>query len=187
MGQVELPLQWFTKKGRPDKHRGVPAYDRGDAGLGRWTRAVRVYATRMIEYGYLSDDPRIGPLVEMLHRMCYDDALVCGVWRLELLYLGSGLPHFRLYWRGRVFGVVGIYTSHADLMASRNIDCARQMLAAYLVFYGWDAKAVRLQRFGARTDIAANVDHQYRLFRCRTIRKAAPRYDVLRDDEREAV
>jgi hypothetical protein len=186
MPQAELPLRWLTKTGKPDKHCGHPPYDRGDAGLGRWTRAVRTYATRLIEYGYLSDDPRVEPLVELLHRMRYDDALICGQWRLELLYLASGLPHFRLYWRGRVFGVVGVYTSHADLTASRNIARVRQMLAAYLVFWNWEARAVTLERMGARTDISANVDHQYRLFRARTIRKAAPSYDVLRDEREPA-
>jgi hypothetical protein len=185
MPQLELPLTYTTKTGKPDKHRGVPAYDRGNVRLGAWTRAVRAYATRLIEYGYLSEDARTYGLERRLRQMGYDDALHCGPWRVELLYIGSGQPHFRVYWRGRVFGVAGIYTSHADLAASRNMDTVRRMLAAYLVFWQWRPECVTLIRQGARTCLEANTDHQYRLFHAPTRQARTTRYDALRD--REAV
>lgn len=156
-------------------------YDRGDRGLTISQILQRQWATDAIESGLYRDDPRTEALIKRLWTMHYDEALVCGAWRLELLYLDAGLPHWRLYWRGTCFGVAGIYTSHADLTSSRNIDLVRRMLAAFLVLCGWTERSIETGR--ARTRLTANTDHQYRLFKARAFRKPSVSYDVFREQE----
>lgn len=158
-------------------------YDRGERGLTATQIIQRAWATEAIERGDFRHDPRTEVLIPYLQRMMYDDALVCRDWRLELLYIGTGLPHFRLYWQGHCFGVAGIYASHADLGTSRNIALVRRMLAAFLVLCGWTEEEIEIRPGKARTRLTANTDHQYRLFKARAIRKPAPRYDVFRERE----
>lgn len=160
------------------------AYDRGERGLTLPQVCQRAWATEAIEGGLFRDDPRTLILEKRLRQMCYDDCLLCGQWRLELLYIGTGLPHWRLYWKGVCFGVAGIHTLHADLSASRNISLVRRMMAAFLVLCGWDEECIEEKRGKARTRLTANTDHQYRLFKARAIRKPSLSYDVLRDHER---
>lgn len=173
-----LPLTFLTSDGEADPMHGYRLDTKGEM------ERVRRETTRLVEEkGSFLDDPRTARLVWWLRRMGYDDALVWSEWRVELLYLDTGQPHFRVYWRGAVFGIVGIATSHADLGASRTLDTARRLLAAYLVGWGWQATELRLIRYGAMTPDDANVDHQYRLFEIKTSRKRAAQYDMLRDDE----
>lgn len=177
--QLPLPLVFRTPSGRIDSDDGHPPYDRGAAGLSRHMQRTRAYATRAIESGYLAEDRRTQALIPVLRQMRYDDALYMLEWRVELLYLSSGAPHFRLFRRGRTFGVAGIATSHADLTASRNMADVRRMLAAYLVFWNWDVRDVWLVRSGALTPLEANTDHQYRLFKAVAGREVKRCYDVL--------
>jgi hypothetical protein len=172
-----LPLTFFDTGGGVDPLQGYRLATRGQE-----MERVREETTRLTETGYLLDDPRTSRLVWWLRRMGYDDALVWDKWRVELLYLETGQPHFRLYWKGHVFGVVGIATSHADLGQSRNLEVGRCMLAAYLVGWGWEVQDTRLIRDGAMTPYTANVDHQYRLFDIKTGRKSEAGYDLLRDE-----
>jgi hypothetical protein len=177
-----LPLLFLDATGATDPTRG---YGSSTHSLDAEMERIREETTRLTETGYLSDDARTRRLVWWLRRMGYDDALVWADWRVELLYIDTGQPHFRLYWKGYVFGVVGIATSHADLGMSRNLEVQRRLLAAYLVGWGWSLDDMRLIRDGALTPLKANVDHQYRLFECKTTRKSEAGYDLLRERNEE--
>jgi hypothetical protein len=107
-----LPLLFLDATGAADPTRG---YGSSTHSLDAEMERIREETTGLVETGYLANDPRTTRLVWWLRRMGYDDALVWDEWRVELLYLDTGQPHFRVYWRGFVFGVVGIATSHADL------------------------------------------------------------------------
>lgn len=166
--------------GNVDSAFGSGASTRGpDADM----RRIRNAAACAVKDGYLAEDFRTRRLVWWLRRMGYDDALLWGEWRVELLYLNKGQPHFRVYWRGVTFGVAAIATTHADLGASRTIDAIRALLAAYLVGWGWRPDAVQLVRFGAMTRYDANADHQHRLFEVTARRKSRVLYDVLSERE----
>lgn len=160
-----------------------PDYDRGARGLSRWQIMARAFATRAIENGYLAHDPRTQTIVSYLWQMQYDDALVCGPWRLELVYIGSGMPHFRLYWRGRVFGVADIYADRGDIGSSRKTPLVRQMLAAYMVFWGWSVDCIEEKPGQARTCLDANTKHQYRLFKAKMDKKRERDYDIFSERE----
>lgn len=181
--QRSLPLVWRKKDGGYDAHDGYVPYDRANAGFTPAEVAARAYATRMIEGGYLSQDVRTVRMERRLRRMRYDDALVFASWRLELLYIGSGLPHFRLYDGARVFGVARIYTSHADLGRSGNLEEMRRLLAAYLVFWRWTAERAQYVPHGAQTPLCATTDHEYALVTAKAERHRAVLYDALRDEE----
>lgn len=177
---ASLPLLFRDADGNADPSA---AYGVSTRGLDADMCAARAESARLIEGGYLAGDARTRRMVWWLRRMGYDDALVFNEWRVELLYLDSGQPHFRVYWRGYTFGVVGIAATHADLGASRNLEAVRGLLAAYLVGWGWDVNGLRLVRGGALTPLTANTDHQHRLFEIRTKRKTSREYDMLREEE----
>lgn len=142
----------------------------------------RAQITAQVESG-LWQDERASRLGRLLSQICYDDALVCGEWRLELLYLERGLPHFRLYWNGLVFGVARIFAQTPDLGRSRHTPVVCMKLAAYLVALGWQAENIQMLEGGALTDLSAPVQHQYSLFNT-VLDTPAPRvrvYDLLRD------
>jgi hypothetical protein len=166
-GNVDPAFGWGASSHGPDKE----------------TRRIREAAAKAVQNGYLANDPRTRRMVWLLRRMCYDDALVCGEWRVELLYLNKGQPHFRLYYRGYTFGIVSIATSHADLGAARTLEAQRHLLAAYLVGWGLQSHAVALVEFGALTRYNANSDHQYRLFDVGAKRRVEHVYDIFREQE----
>ena len=83
-------------------------------------------------------------LLLQVRRLCYDDALTFGSYRLEYLYLCAGFVHYRLYWRGRV-----IYRQ--DVRSRRVLDAAQRRVADELAAQGWRADDTRLAEFGALT------------------------------------
>lgn len=166
--QLRLPLEI-------ERH-----YDRGERGLTLVQRCQREWATEAVQSGLYWTDTRTEGLMRRLRAMHYDDALVCGLWRLELLYIGRGTPHFRLYWRGVVFGVVDIQAHLADIGSSRKMPVVRRMMAAFLVLCGWRETCITERPGKARTPLSANTDHQYRLFKTILPRKREDSYDVLR-------
>lgn len=175
-----LPLLFLDASGATDPTQG---YGSSTHGLDAEMVRIRAETVSLTQSGYLRDDPRTLRLVWWLRRMGYDDALVWREWRVELLYINTGQPHFRVYWKGYTFGIVGIATSHADLGTSRTLDVLRRLLAAYLIGWGWVLDEMRLIRDGAMTPYKANVDHQYRLFQIETERKSEAQYDLFREEE----
>ena len=159
--------------------------DRGERGLTPSQILQRDWATDVIESGRYWDDHRTHALIPLLQRMQYDDALVCGQWRLEWLYINSGYPHFRLYWKGRVYGVADIHADKADVYSSRKMPFVRHMMAAFLVLCGWHQGCIERRPGQARTRYTANMDHQYRLFKIRLKKKRRRSHDLLDDREQE--
>lgn len=184
---VQLLLPQFDELLRPQQRplpmKIVPTpLDAGVRDLSWRRMMLRAFATCAIEAGYLQDDARTLALIPHLRGMLYDDVLLCGVWRLELLYLGSvGMPHFRLYWRGKCFGVADIYAEHADIGSSRKTPLVRHHLAAFLVFYGWTEDCVVCRPGTAMTSLEADVSRQYRLFNVTMKKKRAINYDLFKE------
>lgn len=125
---------------------------------------VRAWITDRVEAGAWQGR-RAADLTRVLRRMCFDDALVCDDWCLELLYLETGSPHFRLYFQGLVFGVADIFAEGSDIGSSRHAPVVRCKLAAYLVALGWTIDRVEMREGGAAADIDEDTNHQYRLFK----------------------
>jgi hypothetical protein len=148
----------------------------------RALHSIRAWVSERVEAGAWQNKAA-SRLARCLSQMCYDDALVCDEWRLELLYLERGLPHFRLYWNGLVFGVADIFSLEPDLSDSRHAPIVCQKLAAYLVALGWRADHIQMLEGDSITEINANVHHQYRLFKAvvETPKARARAYDLLRE------
>ncbi|NJM55322.1 MAG: hypothetical protein HC841_04875 [Verrucomicrobiae bacterium] len=83
----------------------------------------------------------------LLGRMCFDDVLAWGPYRLEYLYLERGLPHYRLYQRGALIGVV-------DVRPPNMLGALHRQMAIYFAAYGCGADA-RLLTAKARTPMNA--------------------------------
>lgn len=126
--------------------------------------------TVMVEAG-LWQGNRAARLLNTIQRMKYDDCLYCRdnhYWRLEFCYLKSGYPHYRLYYRGQVFGIadIRIDTRHgAYLGDSRQLPYVQQYLAVYLVALGFTAENTVLVEGDARTSLNADTTREARLFR----------------------
>lgn len=101
-------------------------------------------------------DERVARLIPLLRWMRYDDVLVCGDWRLELLYLERGFPHFRLYFQSRVLGVADVFSDSPDLSNSRQLPVVQHTLATHLVACGWRAEAVQ-KREGEAITLSARM------------------------------
>lgn len=157
-------------------------YDRGNRGLTESEVEARAAMTKAIEAGHYQGE-EAAALVPVLQSMLYDDLLLCGHWSLELLYLDTGKPHFRLYRGEQIYGVADIYAPGGDIGSSRKTPHTRRYLAAYLVACGWHASSVLTVENGALTPMTANTDHMYRLFKVTLPRKPAARlYDVFEDE-----
>jgi hypothetical protein len=154
--------------------RRVYTYDRGNRGLTETEIEARAVLTRAVEKGEYQGD-EAAAIASLLQNMLYDDMLVCGHWSLELLYLDTGKPHFRLYKDERVYGVADIYGPGGDIGSSRKTPQTRRYLAAYLVACGWTAEKVIHVDNGALTPMNAEAGHMYRLFKVTLSRKSAPR------------
>lgn len=167
---------------RPSPAKNKP-YNRNERGFTPDEIQARAWLTRAIEAGEYRND-RAAALEPLLRRMLYDDLLVCGHWTLELLYLASGRPHFRLYWGEYVFGVADMYADKGDIGSSRKTLAARQMLAAYLVACGWRAEDVIVVPNSAMTPLVTDTNHMYRLFKIKLPKKRPmPLYDFLADEK----
>lgn len=155
---------------------------RYNCGLTQAEIDARAALTRAIEKGEYQGGESAA-LAECLRDMLYDDLLLCGHWSLELLYLDTGKPHFRLYRGEHVYGVADIHAPTGDIGSSRKTPQTRRYLAAYLVACGWTAEEVLHVDGGAMTPMNANTDHMYRLFKVALPRK--PRtvlYDYFADE-----
>ena len=54
---------------------------------------------------------RVGQLTKLVRGLHYDQALICGRWQVEYLYLANGYPHYRFYCGTQMIGVIDIRTS----------------------------------------------------------------------------
>lgn len=147
----------------------------------------RACATRFVEAGWLSISARVLPLVA---DMRLDDVLYFGgVWRVELVWLNSGYPHYRLYWmpkRHHVFGIADIHLDSAEGVKVKSdgsievkvlygaeigraprLKAVQSHLAAYLAVFGATPENTKLVRGVAWTPLNADTSRQYRLFRVR--------------------
>jgi hypothetical protein len=128
------------------------------------------------------DSEHVSQFVSLLRRMHYDDALVCGVWRLELLYLERGKPHYRLYWHDFMFGVADIYTEYGDLTDSCHMPLVRARMAAYLVACGCQASEATFERYASITPLDANTSRQHRLFKVKAPQTRPTEWQIIEEN-----
>jgi hypothetical protein len=143
---------------------------------------ARAVLRQRLEAGQEIDEQQATRLIPLLHRMRYDDALVYDVWRLELLYLETGKPHYRLYWHNAVFGVADIYTEYGDLTDSCHMPLVRARMAAYLVGCGWQVSEVTLERDTSITPLDADTKRQYRLFKVKATQTRRTEWQIIEEN-----
>lgn len=80
----------------------------------------------------------------LIRRMCYDDAVLCGQYRVEYLHLDAGLPHYRLYCVETLVGV-------ARIRHPSRLRVLQMALARYLICIGFDPYTAALRRGFATT------------------------------------
>jgi hypothetical protein len=140
----------------------------------------RACVTRFVESGWLSIGASILPAIQ---RLRLDDTLYFGggTWRVELVCLASGYPHYRLYWmpkRHYLFGLADIRLDNAeksvrkvlyasDIGRSPHLRTVQQHLAAYIAAFGAAPDDVVLVKGDARTKLCADTSRVYRLFKVR--------------------
>jgi len=88
--------------------------------------------------------------------MCFDDALIRGWYRFEYLRLEAGLPHYRLYRRDALLGVVRL--------SSTNLGYRDRQVAMFLAGMGFNGANTRFVECGAKTPPDAQVSDLPYLF-----------------------
>lgn len=157
----------------------LPAIPKADAGTLPVHMALkRACVTRFVESGWISIGAAILPVVQ---RLRLDDVLYFnrGTWRVELVCLASGYPHYRLYWmpkRHYLFGLADIRLDNAeksfekvryasDIGRSPQLFSVQRHLAAYVAAFGATPDDVVLVKGDARTKLDADTSRVYRLFK----------------------
>jgi hypothetical protein len=140
----------------------------------------RACVTRFVESGWLSIGTSILPAIQ---RLRLDDTLYFnrGTWRIELVCLASGYPHYRLYWmpkRHYLFGLADIRLDNAeksiekvryasDIGRSPHLKLVQRHLAAYVAAFGAVESDLVLVKGDARTPLNADTSRVKRLFKVR--------------------
>lgn len=96
-------------------------------------------------------DSRAAGIERLLRRMCFDDVLVRRGYRLEYLRLDTGLPHYRLYRRGALIGVVRLH--NPDDLGYRDRE-----VAMFLAMIGFSPDNTHLVECGAETPEDATTE-----------------------------
>lgn len=175
----------------PKQHpllRLSPIPKRASERLPRLARLARAWASQMVECGMWNDE-RAARILPTIQSMRLDDALYWRDWRLELVWLNKGYPHYRLYWLKRrhyVFGQADIRLDNsegielngkgeievkirygADIQRSPQLRVVQRRLAAYCVACGAAPDDMVLVKGDARTKLCADTSRVYRLFKVR--------------------
>lgn len=122
--------RWLKRLNVPPRNRRSPHVPHGWEGVRQWIQ--RAYETGQgecvagIYFLYL------------LPQMRPDSVLYSRDWRLELVFLKKGRPHYRLYWRRVLVGVVDIPVEDEMAIASYpKLRTLHSKLAAYLICCGF--------------------------------------------------
>jgi hypothetical protein len=110
-------------------------------------------------------DERAEALLPLVKALPCDGAVYSRDWRLELVWLKRGYPHYRLYFRSYVFGKVDLPAVWGkNIKAARDLDRLQRDLAAYLVGCGFTAHNSHPVDGDARTRPNATKRSIHRLF-----------------------
>jgi hypothetical protein len=159
----------------------LPAIPQADASALPPVMALkRACVTRFVESGWLSIGTSIVPAIQ---RLRLDDTLYFngGLWRVELVCLASGYPHYRVYWmpkRHYLFGLADIRLDNAeksfekvryasDIGRSPQLKLVQRHLAAYVAAFGAAPDDLVLVKGDARTPLNADTSRVYRLFKAK--------------------
>lgn len=110
-------------------------------------------------------DERALELLPLIERLPIDGALHSAWWRLELVDLGRGYPHYRLYFRRWFFGKVTLPIEYGrPLSEARDRETIQRNLAVYLTGCGWTPRNTAPFEGDARTPFNAYTRSLYSLF-----------------------
>lgn len=91
---------------------------------------------------------QVAEVEALIRRVGYTRALVSGGWRLFIEYRPCDkTPHYRLLWRGSLFGRVDVQLRtdfDVDILRSRSLPYIQHKLAMYLVHLGYRLHKIRL-------------------------------------------
>lgn len=129
-----------------------------------WMHAAREWTVSCFQRGEGRTAEALA-LLFLIRLMRADCVLYCKNWRLELVWLGEGYPHYRLYWKRYLYGVEDIPVNWGkELLSSPKLRPTQNDLAAYLVICGFRAETTTFVAWDARTPINASKDDLPRLF-----------------------
>lgn len=105
-------------------------------------------------------------LLFLVRAMRPDDVLYCDALRLELVWLGRGYPHYRLYWRKHLYGVVDVTVDwDQPLTAAQSLPRIQENVAVCLSICGFTPSTTTFVKGDARTPVGGRKRELHKLFK----------------------
>ena len=127
-------------------------------------QAFRAWHAEQFHQGAWRDE-RAAALLGLVKALPCDGVLYSGHWRLELVWLRKGYPHYRLYFRSYFYGKLDVPIEWGkSVKDARDLARLQQELARFLVGCGFCAETSALVEGDARTPSNAPKRALHRLF-----------------------